>query len=223
MEQPPQKPELVCGINREIVEKALSLIRDNYRRADEACFFLEERAGINNVQAITNMRDAISHLVTLLNPNLSDKKRQEQLGNAEEHLRRAIIEPYEIAIDSRIKEFYGIYIRYRERLLPIKARHTILSDAPNGISIEARMREIHRLTTKGRAGKGKNLWDAAWEDGVTSFIDAFDILSELKSELETHWHNYEQIGRDRRQRWLAIWGILATIATFVLGVLLLKK
>lgn len=216
--------ELVCGIPKEFVEKALYLIRDNYRKADEACFFLEERAGINNIQAITNVRDATSHIVTLLNkPDLSNEQREVQLGNAEEHLRRAIIEPYEIAIDSLTKDFYPLYLQYRERLLPVKARHTVLGSAPNSISIDARLREIQQLTVKGREGKGKNLWDPAWEEGISAFIDAFDKLFELKAELETHWYNYEQIGRDRRQIWLAAWGIIATLTTFILGILLLRS
>lgn len=221
MSEPAQNTEdYICGIRKEIVEKALILIRDNYRKADESCFFLEERAGINNVQAISNMRDAISHLVTLLDPNIDEVKREHQLANAEEHLRRAIIEPYEIAIDNLLVEFYKIYVPYKEELLPVKDRHPVLNSAPNHISVNARLKEFHDLTTKGRSGKGKNLWDTAWEEGVLGFVDAFEKLSALKADIETHWYSFQQIRRDRKTTALTIWGIVATIITFILGAII---
>jgi len=216
--KPPE--ELVCGIPKTFIEQALLLIRDNYRKADEACFFLEERAGINNIQAIPNVRDATSHIVTLLdNTSLTEEQRQVQLGNAEEHLRRAIIEPYEIAIDSFSRDFWPLYIQYKEILLPVQARHPILSSAPNQVSVDARLKEIQTLTVKGRAGKGKNLWDPAWEEGVSAFIDAFDKLYSLRAEIEGHWNNYEQIARDRNSIKLSIWGIVTGLVTFLIGIL----
>src|SRR5947209_18289498 len=115
---------LVCGVPRLHVERFLLLIRDNYKKADKATFFLEQRSGIVNIQGITNMRDVLSHLVTLLDPATPDGKWEEQLGNAEEHLRRAIIEPYEIALNELTVKFEELYDRYRQLVLPIKDNHT---------------------------------------------------------------------------------------------------
>jgi hypothetical protein len=71
--------ELICGVNKALIEKFLILIRENYRKADKATFFLELRAGVSNVPGIANSRDVLSHLATALDPNLSDEERQEQL------------------------------------------------------------------------------------------------------------------------------------------------
>jgi hypothetical protein len=83
-------------VHRELICRFLSLVRDNYAKADKASYFLERRAGVSNACAITNLRDVLSHLATLLDPTTPPDKRADQLSNGEEHLRRAIIEPYEM-------------------------------------------------------------------------------------------------------------------------------
>jgi hypothetical protein len=37
----PDELDLVCGVDRRLVEEFLALIRDNYRKADQATAFLE--------------------------------------------------------------------------------------------------------------------------------------------------------------------------------------
>jgi hypothetical protein len=150
--------DLICGVERKLVESFLTLIRDNYREADKATFFLEQRTGIVNVQGIANVRDVLSHLVTLLNPDTPPEKKAEQLANAEEHLRRAIIEPYELALNDLLIKFNELYFNYKERLLPVKDRHLLLQSAPNDVSIEATLKEVGELYVLGRSGKGKNFW-----------------------------------------------------------------
>jgi hypothetical protein len=212
-----ESKDLICGVDRQLIETLLILIRDNYNKADRATFFLEQRTGIINVQGIANLRDVLSHLVTLLKPDTPAEKKAEQLANAEEHLRRAIIEPYETANNDLLIRFDELYFNYKRNLLPVKDRHLVLQSAPNIISIEASLREFGELYTKGRSGKGKNIWTREWESGLTSFIDAFELLSALYIQLEGHWNNYEQIMRDRRSTWWAILSIAATIITFILG------
>ena len=81
------------------------------------------------------------------------------------------------------------------------------------------MREFRELYTKGRSGKGKNIWTKEWEEGVKSFIDGYEMLSSLYSNLEVHWNNYEQIKRDKKSTWLGVWGIIAEVAAFIIGVI----
>ena len=190
---------MICDIEESVVEDFLLLIRNNYSRADKAMFFLEQRSGILNLQAITNVRDVLSHLATMLNPKLTEEQRREQLGNIEEHLRRAIIEPYEIALSDAMEKFSGVHNEYKRLVLPIKADHAALQHAPNAVSIEASLREIGQLTARGRSGKGKNLWNAEWEEGVTSFVEAFDKLAALHIELEGYLFKAQQIEREGGQ------------------------
>lgn len=96
-------------VNEEILEKFLALVRDRYPLADKANYFLEtkeKQSGINI--AITNQRDVLSHLVTLLTPGLSVDGQTAQLYTAEEHLRRAILESYETALNRRLDKLSGV-------------------------------------------------------------------------------------------------------------------
>lgn len=188
--------DLVCGVDPSLLERFLSLILNNYKRADKATFFLEQRKGIVNFQGITNVRDVLSHLVTFLDPNASTEKRLEQLSNAEEHLRRAINEPYEIALNRLTSQFDTLYDEYKRRVLPITDKHTTLTNAPNTTSIDARVREIRELTAMGRASKGANEWNTEWEAGVASFIEGFDKLEMLYTELQSHIFKVDQIEKE---------------------------
>lgn len=236
--------ELICGVDKALIETFLRLIQENYKKADEATFFLEQRTGVSNVQGIANVRDVLSHLVTLLNPDTPDDKRKEQISNAEEHLRRAIIEPYETALNELTIKFAELYQNHKQFVEPIKDEQMLLRGAPNAVSIEASLRAIQALTSIGRAAKAKNIWDPSWEEGVTHFIDAYDKLSALYVQIEGYWNKYEQLNREagqknqidelqkrvesqaldleiqsKRSNRLARVGIVATITTFILAII----
>jgi hypothetical protein len=215
----PKSRDLVCGVNPVLVERFLSLIVNNYKRADKATFFLEQRTGVVNFQGITNVRDVLSHLVTFLNPNTSDEKRLEQLSNAEEHLRRAINEPYEIGLNRLVARFDKLYDEYKRRVLPITHKHTTLANAPNTTSIEATVREIRDLTAIGRSSKGANAWNADWEAGVTSFIEGFDKLSTLYTDLEGYVFRVDQIEKEKRSTLLHLGGYALAIILFLIVLL----
>jgi hypothetical protein len=194
------------------------LIRDGYPKAELATCFLEERAGISNVHSMANVRDALSHLATFLDPELDPAKRDEQVVNAEEHFRRAIIEPYQIAVDDITAKVAELYEKYKASLLPVKDRHPALQGAPNEVQVDAKLREIQSSVLHAREAKGRNRWDEHWESGVQNYISAFDRLKELHSELESYWHRFEQNKTDERHTGLHVWGIVATIVAFILGV-----
>lgn len=210
--------------HRQIIYRFLTLIRDNYKKADKAAYFLERRAGVSNICAITNLRDVLSHLATLLALDTPSDKRRDQLANAEEHLRRSIIEPYEMALGELAGNFKTLYDRYCEQLLPVKDRHPSLHGAPNEIQIKAQLSEIDGFAESGKRAKARNLWDDDWEVGVEGLAAAFDKLSDLKEELDSYWFRFEQIQRDIKasesevvQTRLGTRGITATIITFFLG------
>jgi len=189
-------PDLICGADRNVVERFLALIKEHYHQADTATFYLEQRTGIINVHAITNLRDVLSHLATLLTPGLSPDQQVAQLSNAEEHLRRAIIEPYEVALNELVIRFRDLFKKYKEELLAAQGRYSDLTAAPSAASIESRMKTLANLIANGRRSKGINLWDPEWERAVSSYVEAFEALSALYSEVEGFWYKYEQLERD---------------------------
>jgi len=187
---------LVLGVNREMLERFLTLIHDYYDKVDKATFFLEMRTGVINVSGITNVRGILSHLVVFLDPNTSDEKRREQLTNAEGHLRRAIEEPYEVAFDSLTVSFQRTYQQYKSEVLPAREKHAFLHSAPNLIMVDARLREIGDLGSTGRAAKDKELSDPAWEVCTAAFVEAFEKLFALKSEIEVYCNAYGTMKED---------------------------
>lgn len=192
----PDEPGLVCGVDRQLVEEFLTLIRDNYRQADQATAFLEHRARVSNVHAFTNVRDVLSHLCTMLDPATPAERKRDQLNNAEEHLRRAILEPYEVGFSKLTSDFIDVYAKYKQFVEPLIDVHVPLNSAPTIAMVDSRLREIHDLAKKGRSAKGRNLWTPEWETGVASFIEAYDKLSTMKSELEGYFYKYERIKND---------------------------
>jgi len=212
-----------------LLMRFLVLVRDNYRKADKATFFLERRAGVTSLQAVTNLRDVLSHLATFLGSDTPIQSRPEQLANAEEHLRRAIIEPYELAIGNVTEKFTPLYEKYKARLLPITERHTALTMAPNQVQVEVELGEIRKLVEKGKNAKGNNRWNDEWEEGVQAWRAAYDKFASLLSELEGKWYAFEQIERDfardadlakesKRNTLLHVWGIVATVLLGALAI-----
>lgn len=216
----PQGPDLICGVDRYVIERFLVLIRDNYRQADKATYFLEEQAGISNVAGITNMRDVLSHLATALSPEISQEKRVEQLTNAEEHLRRAIVEPYELAFRERLDKFRPLYNNYVNKLLKVKDRYVELQNAPNAVSLNAVTRKIANLAEKGRGAKNGNIWTGEWEEGVSCFIEAYETLLELEATIRDYWNQYESKKTTILGIQLGVWGLIIGVLGIVISILL---
>jgi hypothetical protein len=218
LSEPPEEPlSHMDGDARKLLMRFLILIRDNYRKADKATFFMERRAGVMNPCAIYNLRDVLSHFATFLDPEAPPEKRPDQLASAEEHLRRAIIEPYEIGLADLIKRLEPLYEKYKARLLPVKDRHTALNSAPNQVQVDAGLAEINDLVQKGKNAKSNNRWDPDWEAGVKALPEAYEKLASLHSEMEGYWYKYEQLKRDRWQTALAVWSIAMTVLSVILS------
>jgi len=220
MHPPPPNPnDAVCGVERHLVEAFLALIRDNYQHAEKAAFLLEERARILNLSGVANLRDVLSHLATMLDPRTPPERRPAQLANAEEHLRRAITEPYGIALGRLRKEFRPVRSEYSRRIVPLIRKRKYLEHAPDDATVTARLTEIARLAERGRASKGKNLWNPQWEEAVASFLQAYEKLSALHQELLTFCNQHRQAGRERWQSFVGVLSVVGTLGTVAFGLL----
>jgi hypothetical protein len=195
----------------------LILIRDNYKKADKAAHFLERRAGVANTCSIANLRDVLSHMATLLDQKTPPGRRSDQLASAEEHLRRAIIEPYEIALAELTGKFHPIYDGYREKVIPIN-RLEGFRTAPARLVIDGRLEEIDDLAEKGKQAKGRNQWDDEWENGVLALIDAYNKLADLHREIEDWVYKYQQHKTGEHHTWLHRYGIWIAVAGLIVAV-----
>ena len=147
---------------------------------------------------------------------MSHAEKLDQLANAEEHLRRAVIESYERAVDLRSDRVLTLYDEYRERVLPVLETQSSLRGAPGAASLVESLRGINELRERGRAAKGLSQWDATWESGVENFITAFKRLKDLEATLEQHLARAKQSREVRRTRVLHFVGIVLAAFLFLL-------
>lgn len=171
----------------DIAVEFLQLVRDYYHITDAANYFLEGRTGESGINiAIANQRDVLSHLVTLLsNGSLTEDERRGQLANAEEHLRRSIVEPYQRAVEIKNDQFRKLDAVYKKKVVPLIENNS-LENAPNLTSISARHRHYMELYADGRNSKHRNLWDAQWNVGVMKFQQSFEIVEELVNDMDKY-------------------------------------
>ncbi len=214
--------EQICGVDRDILERFLILVRDKYPQVDRANFFLELNLGTSGINVgITNQRDALSHLTTLLTcPDLSREDKLAQLTSVEEHFRRGVIESYEKAVNLKLERVLPLYDAYKKRVLPICAKHDTLSSAPDVVSVAARFRSIKELRQRGRDAKRRNRWDAEWEAGTAAFVTAFTELQELEETLERYLVRSAEIHAARSAKRLAWCGIGLAVLGMLLGAVL---
>lgn len=194
-----ESEDVLNGIDREVLNRALKLIRDRYGSAEKSVFFLEINAGVSAINSgIANQRDCFSHLVTLLkNPGLTREQQEKQLGSMEEHLRRAVLEPPLIAVATLWERFEPVHEEYKKTVLTLPGRGSHLPGSPNNDVVEARIKAILKLIEKARAGKGENRWDVQWELAVAEAVEAFKTLSDLKTELEGYVADAHRIRESR--------------------------
>ncbi len=212
----------ILGVDRDLVEGFLILFRDNYREVDLATVFLEQSEGISNGQSFLNVRDAMSHLVTALDPSTPKEKKADQLPTCEEHLRRAILEPYETTLNARLLKLARLVGDYRQTIIPVAQLYSELRDSPNEVQIEAVFQAIRQRVAKGRAAKAKNLWNEEWREGVEAFAIAYEQSRSLYTDLERYQDRFRVIQQreeeSRRQKHDRLIGIIGT-AVGVLGLL----
>lgn len=211
--------ESFLGVEKELLEEFLILLRDKYPLVDKANYFLETH-GISGINvAITNQRDALSHFVTFLSEpeKTSYEERKEQISDAEEHLRRATIECYQDGVTEKLETLKQFIDQYKQKVLTID--DLSISTAPNLKAINARLSRINLLVEKGRAAKARNKWDEKWEEGVNSFIKAADDIAKFHEGLETYFFKAQQIQNNRSTRHISYFQIMLGVGLFALGVI----
>jgi len=216
---------MICGVDQAIVERFLILIRDNYPKADRASFFLEEVAGKTHTLVMANLRDVLSHLATTLSSDTRPEDWEAQLASAEEHFRRAIQEPYAIALGNLREKFGAVHAEYEKAYPGINKlkQSGLFVTAPDNEELQTKLRKIAKLASEGRSAKRRNRIDAEWDAGVASYVEAYDQLELLTKSLSSHLQEHRTL-KDGGQG--KVWGIvgivLAIIFFFVSTVLVLS-
>lgn len=182
--------------NKDILKKIFYLIKDKYPDVERANILCEERSGSKSAQALNNIRDTISHLRTVFeNWDKPHEFKVKQLATIEEHLRRAIIEPYELASKKEIKLLHDNYTNYQNIVLPIIHKLNPLPLDAN--AIELRINTINTLMQDGRKAKSTNDWTPQWEEGCKAFDRAYEQAKQLNHILKEDIIRADKIIRDK--------------------------
>lgn len=223
----PTPVDKICGVDAEIIKRFLVLIRDNYPKADRASFFLEEVAGKTHTLVMANLRDVLSHLATTLSEETDPKDWEAQIASAEEHFRRAIQEPYAVALGNLREKFNAVHAGYQKiqpDIINMKNKG-FFANAPTEEIIQAQLRGIAALASEGRSAKRRNRIDPKWDEGVTSYIEAYNKLDLLTGQLSGHLHEHSALTATSAATQTAThhtrlhrWGIAWAIAGIIIGI-----
>lgn len=153
----PNSADTLYGVDKDVFDRFIDLFRDKYRIVDAATNFLENKAGVQSTNiTITNQRDAVSHFSTLLSGDMTVELQWSQLHSAEEHLRRAIAEPYEIGVTHKLNGILDMMEDYKESVLTLSHKPELRA-APSYDSVTSTLQKVSDLRTKGRKAKSIRL------------------------------------------------------------------
>ena len=95
--------EVTTASENDIATKALAFLRSgNYEAVKQAIIYLETRSGQLQTDAFANLRDVLDHLVAAVQPGISEDELSQQIAETNEHLRRAVMHPFQDIIEERL-------------------------------------------------------------------------------------------------------------------------
>ena len=148
--------ERISGVYREQIERMLEILSTRVLTVMEAHRYAEENARIYNRIGRNNLAEALSHLARLAEsaPGLSDAAQRDQLTNFEDHLRRTMMESFEVVAKARLGSLKqdGIWDRYYTRAARL-VDHGKLPAAATGEEIRDLELEVRFWMEEGRARK----------------------------------------------------------------------
>jgi hypothetical protein len=189
-----------AGVDLKLLEQALSLIRDKFRLATEANVFLERKTRVSGINiGIANQRDVTSHLASLLKTRGTDaaarRQQETHLRHMEEHMRRAVMEPYERTVQLLTENLLKQIEDYRKNILSHPRCPEAFPNAPTLQELNAALDAVDQLCAEGRLSKLENAWTDAWELGVKKFVVAVTDLEKLIEQIEVRLVQAEQLRR----------------------------
>jgi hypothetical protein len=163
-----------------IIDNIVKILTEQYMPyAKEAILWLETYSGERSKRCVYELRDTLDHIAIAVQSGISEEKALKNLNAAEEHLRRAVVEPAE-----------WIALEELRRLLKIKFRgfwwwKLFFLKPPNSIEFNKKIYEAQELISQGRYYKGISLKDS-YENFKKAYIMLHRLLDEAKpAELDS--------------------------------------
>src|SRR5687768_15869778 len=133
----------IPGVYVEHVERLLTTLADHLRTAFEANRFLEEQTGLHNQAGGNNLTEALSHIGTLAEnaQRLSFEEQRDQLTHLDDHLRRSMMEAFEVVVKARLGKLRALWSEYLRKASNLSRRGRIRGVKPQS-ELEVLRRKI---------------------------------------------------------------------------------
>ena len=119
----------IKGIEVSIIEKIVAMLQNKYPNFEYGTYYLAA-LGIDNDIGYHNVRDMLTHFHKALTAKLSLREREDQILHAEEHLRRALVEPFELGAREEFKRAQELYEKFRNLIKISKKKEKLFIKAP---------------------------------------------------------------------------------------------
>lgn len=169
--------EVTTASENDIATKALAFLRSgNYEAVKQAIIYLETRSGQLQTDAFANLRDVLDHLVAAVQPGISEDELSQQIAETNEHLRRAVMHPFQDIIEERLAKLTRkkrLYIIRQEVFKDVLSEREFLRrlDGAKNLLVEIRLRK----------GDGRST-DLA--ETIALLQRCFDELEDLGQEIK---------------------------------------
>jgi hypothetical protein len=211
------KAQKISGVDNEIVNKIIKMIQEKYPQFNLGTYFLAT-LGYDNDIGFRNIRDMLTHINSAISKGLSFHDREIQIAYAEEHLRRALVEPYEVGASEEFKKTRELYDKFVVLVSSVRKKDKHFLKAPAETQIIEQFHHIHLHMLKGREKKAANLWNSEWEQAIIEFMDATEEAQELNKKLEADIELLSNLNLNRQSRRYFLWGLIATIFGVVISI-----
>ncbi len=216
---PTSADERIAGVYREQVERMFEVLSTRILTVMEAHRYAEEHARIYNRIGRNNLTEALSHLARLAEsaPDLSNEEQRDQLTNFEDHLRRTMMESFEVVAKARLGKLKkdGIWDRYYANAARL-VDHGKLPSVASAEEIEELEREVRFWMEEGRTRKTAHKW-SDWIYGAECLRTASDKADELSRKLREAVGAAEDYRRNRMGIIIGAIGGLVGIAGIVIA------
>lgn len=211
--------ETIRGVHREQLERMLEILSTRILTVMDAHRYAEEHARIYNRIGRNNLTEALSHLARLAEsaPELSNEEQRDQLTNFEDHLRRTMMESFEVVAKARLGKLKqdGIWDRYYSKAARL-VDHGKLPAVASADEIRELELEVRFWMEEGRARKTAHRWDD-WIYGAECLRTASDKTDELSRKLREAVGAADDLRRARKGMFIGAIGAVVGIVGVVVG------
>ncbi len=208
----------IRGIQVDIIEKILMMIQEKFPAFNDGTYYMAAKFNLDNDIGYHNLRDMLTHFEAAILKTKTHEERNTQIILAEEHLRRALVEPYELVANMKLDDARQLFKEFIERQLSASKKDKVLLIEVEELKIEEKFKEIGALLVSAREKKAVNLWNDEWERSVEEFTFAADKGLDLCDILRIRIQDLKRKSLDRRSRNRFIWAFVTTVLLGIFGI-----